>query len=47
MGQDYLANVLIKIQPHPHSKIDEILSHKWKPPPEQGKQDNETDNREE
>ena len=27
----YLADVLLRIQSHPRSKIDELLPHKWKP----------------
>ena len=29
--QEYLTDVLIRIQTHPQSKIDELLPHKWKP----------------
>jgi transposase len=29
---DYLADVLIRIQTHPQSAIDELLPHQWKPP---------------
>jgi transposase len=28
----YLADVLIRVQTHPASRIDEILPHNWKPP---------------
>jgi transposase len=28
----YLADVLIRVQSHPASKIDELLPHRWKPP---------------
>lgn len=31
--QEYVADVIIRIQNHPQSKIDELLPHKWKPPP--------------
>ena len=31
---DYLTDVLIRIQAHPQSAIDELLPHKWKPPDE-------------
>ena len=27
----YLADVILRIQSHPHSKIEELLPHKWKP----------------
>jgi transposase len=30
--QEYLADVLIRIQTHPASRIDELLPDKWKPP---------------
>ncbi len=30
--QEYLADVLIRIQTHPQSKIDDLLPHRWKPP---------------
>ena len=30
--QDYLADVLIRIQTHPQSKIDELLPQNWRPP---------------
>ncbi len=29
---DYLADVLMRIQDHPASRIDELLPHRWKPP---------------
>ncbi|MCP4684074.1 MAG: IS66 family transposase [bacterium] len=32
--QEYLTDVLIQIQTHPQSRIDELLPHNWKPPPE-------------
>lgn len=32
--QDYLSDVLIRIQAHPQSRIDDLLPHNWKPPPE-------------
>jgi transposase len=31
--QEYLADVIIRIQTHPMSRIDELLPHNWKPPP--------------
>lgn len=45
--QEYLTDVLIRIQTHPHSKIDELLPHNWKPPPEHGEQEHDTDNQDE
>ncbi len=30
----YLADVLLRVQTHPASRIDELLPHRWKPPPE-------------
>lgn len=30
---EYLTDVLIRIQNHPRSRIDDLLPHKWKPPP--------------
>jgi len=32
--EEYLADVLIRIQTHPQSRIDELLPHRWKPPDE-------------
>jgi len=29
---DYLADVLIRVQTHPASGIDELLPQNWKPP---------------
>jgi transposase len=29
---DYLADVLLRVQTHPASRIDELLPHNWKPP---------------
>ncbi len=29
---DYLADVLIRVQKHPASRIEELLPHRWKPP---------------
>ena len=29
---DYLADVLIRVQTHAASRIDELLPHNWKPP---------------
>jgi len=40
--QEYLTDVLIRIQTHPQSKIDELLPHKWKPPPPPGDSDSDT-----
>lgn len=31
--QAYLSDVLIRIQSHPHSRIDELLPHRWTPLP--------------
>jgi len=31
--QAYLTDVLIRIQTHPRSQIDDLLPHRWKPPP--------------
>lgn len=33
--EDYLADVMIRIQHHPMSKIHELLPHYWKPPNQQ------------
>ena len=30
--QEYLTDVLIRIQTHPHSRIDELLPQNWRPP---------------
>ncbi len=30
--ETYLADVLIRIQSHPMSQIDDLLPHRWKPP---------------
>lgn len=30
--ETYLADVLIRIQSHPNSQIDDLLPHRWKPP---------------
>jgi transposase len=30
----YLADVLMRIQTHPHARRDELLPHRWKPPDE-------------
>jgi hypothetical protein len=27
----YLADVLLRVQTHPNARIDELLSHLWKP----------------
>jgi transposase len=45
--QDYLADVIIRVQTHPRTRIDELLPHNWKPPPPPGEQDNDTDNQDE
>lgn len=37
--QEYLSDALIRIQTHPQSKIDELLPHKWIPPPPLGEGD--------
>jgi transposase len=29
---DYLADVLIRVQTHLASRIDELLPHNWRPP---------------
>jgi transposase len=29
---DYLADLLIRVQTHPASRIDELLPHNWSPP---------------
>jgi transposase len=31
----YLADVLIRVQTHPASRLDELLPHRWTPPPPQ------------
>ncbi|WP_370052148.1 transposase domain-containing protein, partial [Corallococcus sp. AB011P] len=28
--EDYLADVLLRVQTHPHSRIGELLPHEWK-----------------
>jgi len=28
---DYLADVLLRVQTHPVSRIDELLPHRWSP----------------
>jgi transposase len=28
---DYLADVLIRVQTHPATRIDDLLPHRWKP----------------
>ena len=30
--QDYLADVIMRVQHHPQSRIDELLPDQWKPP---------------
>ena len=42
--QEYLTDVLIRIQTHPQSKIDELLPHLWKPPSPPGGHDSDTEN---
>ena len=32
--QAYLADVLMRVQDHPHSQIDELLPWNWRPPPQ-------------
>jgi len=32
---DYLADVLMRVQTHPASRIDELLPHNWAPPQRQ------------
>jgi transposase len=29
---EYIADVLMRVQSHPASRIDEILPHNWTPP---------------
>jgi transposase len=29
---EYIADVLMRVQSHPASRIDELLPHNWKPP---------------
>ena len=29
---DYLADVMLRVQTHPASRIDELLPHNWSPP---------------
>jgi transposase len=41
--QEYLTDVLIRIQTHPKSKIDELLPHLWKRPPPPGERDQDTE----
>jgi transposase len=31
--QEYLTDVIMRVQTHPQSRIDELLPHNWKPPP--------------
>ena len=42
--QEYLADVIIRIQTHPQSKIDELLPHNWKPPPLHNEAEEPADN---
>jgi transposase len=30
--QEYLTDVLVRVQSHPHSQLDQLLPHLWKPP---------------
>ena len=30
--QEYLTDVIMRVQHHPQSRIDELLPHRWKPP---------------
>jgi len=30
--EQYLTDVLIRIQSHPQNRIDDLLPHRWKPP---------------
>lgn len=32
---EYLADVLLRVQTHPASRIDELLPQNWKPPAQQ------------
>jgi transposase len=32
--EHYLANVLLRVQSHPNSRIDELLPHLWQPQPD-------------
>jgi transposase len=32
---EYLADVLLRVQKHPASRIDELLPHNWSPPERQ------------
>ena len=29
---EYLTDVVLRVQTHPHSRIDELLPHRWTPP---------------
>lgn len=45
--QEYLTDVLIRIQSHPQSKIDELLPHNWERPPPPGESDSVAENQDE
>lgn len=30
---DYLTDVLTRVQTHPASRVEDLLPHRWKPPP--------------
>jgi len=32
--EQYLAYVLLRVQTHPNSRIDELLPHRWQPQPD-------------
>ena len=36
--QKYLTDVLIRIQTHPQSKLDDLLPNNWKPPADAGRE---------
>jgi hypothetical protein len=31
--EQYLADLLLRVQTHPNARIDELLPHQWKPLP--------------
>jgi transposase len=35
--EEYLREVLLKVPDHPHNRIEELLPHRWKKPPEEVK----------
>jgi transposase len=45
--QEYITDVIIRIQTHPYSRLDELLPHNWKPPPPPSALDSTTENQEE